>query len=566
MPSSSAPAYIIGHRNPDADAVCSAIAYAAFKVAAGQSGFAAARCGNTNERIDAILQRFHQPVPLFLADVTPRVRDVMVTDIISASPSSTCAECLELIDQHDVRSLPIIGDDRHLLGFVSVFQLGGYFTPKISDPRAMRHVYSSINSVVRALKARVLHLRDGDRFEDLFVKIGAMDIRSFGRAADQESIPASQTIIVVGDRWDIQQRSIQIGVRLLVITGGLDVDPEVIEQARAHGISLVVSPFDSATSAWIIRTASRIDRMLDRTFYTFGTEERLHDIRRKVATHNAPAFAVNDDAGRLVGIFSKTDLLQPAQTRLVLVDHNEMSQAVPGAADVNILEIIDHHRLGSLNTQQPILFINEPVGSTCTIVADQYRRHGLTPSPEIAGVMMGGIISDTLNLNSPTSTEKDAIILRWLEETAGVGAADLAETIFRSGSVILSSTPDAVIRADFKIYEEEGVRFSVSQVEELGFTNFRAHEEQLSAALAKVRTVEGLYFAALLVTDINSQNSLLLVKADREFLSRITYQSTEHSELFDLPGIVSRKKQLLPFLTSILRSLNVEGLLLPGGH
>lgn len=553
--------YIVGHRNPDADAICSAIAYAAFKAAAGHSGFVAARCGNTNDRIDAILQRFHQPAPQFLADVTPRVRDIMKSEIISGSPGSTCAECLELIDQHDIRSLPIIDDDRHVLGFVSVFQLGGFFTPKASDPRAMRHVFSSINSVVRALKARVLHLRDGDRFEDLYVKIGAMDIRSFGRSGEHEPFPASQSIIVVGDRWDIQQRSIQIGVRLLVITGGLDVDPEVIDQARAHGISLVVSPFDSATSAWIIRTASRIDRMLDRTFQTFGTEERLIDIRRKVATNNAPSFAVSDDAGRLVGIFSKTDLLQSVQTRLVLVDHNEMSQAVPGAGDVNIIEIIDHHRLGSLNTQQPILFINEPVGSTCTIVADQFRRHNLTPSPEIAGVMMGGIISDTLNLNSPTSTEKDSDILRWLERVAGVAAGELAETIFRSGSVILSAQPDAVIRADFKVYEEEGVRFSVSQVEELGFTNFRAHEEQLSAALAKVRSVEGLYFAGLLVTDINTQNSLLLVKGDREFLGRITYQSTDHSELFDLPGIVSRKKQLLPFLTSILRSLNVEGLL-----
>lgn len=561
MPSPSAPIYVIGHRNPDADAVCSAIAYAALKSAAGHPGFVAARCGNTNERIDAILRRFQQPLPVFLADVTPRVRDIMTTDVIAAGPGATCAECLELIDTHDVRSLPIVDDDRHVLGFISVFQLGGYFIPKIKDPRAMRHVFSSINSVVRALQARVVHLHEPDRFEDLYVKIGAMDIRAFGKSADQESIPASQTIIVVGDRWDIQQRSIQIGVRLLVITGGLDVEPDVIDQARERGISLVVSPYDSATTAWIIRTASRIDRMLDRNFQTFGTEERLHDIRRKVALNTAPAYAVIDDAGLLVGVFSKADLLRPPQARLVLVDHNEMSQSVPGAADVNILEIIDHHRLGPLTTQQPILFINEPVGSTCTIVADQFRRHDLTPTPEIAGVMMGGIISDTLNLNSPTSTEKDAEILRWLENLAGVPADELAELIFRSGSVILSAKPDAVIRADFKLYEEEGVRFSVSQVEELGFANFRNHQDQLAAALARVRTTENLYFSGLLVTDINTQNSILLVKGDREFIARITYQALEHGDIFDLPGIVSRKKQLLPFLTSILRSLNVDGLL-----
>jgi manganese-dependent inorganic pyrophosphatase len=553
------PTYIIGHRNPDADAICSAIAYAAFKQAAGQSGFAAARCGNSNARIDAILSRFEQPLPLFLADVTPRVRDIMITEVVRAERGATCAECLELIDRHDIRSLPLVDEDERVLGFISVFQLGGYFVPKLKDPREMRHVFSSINSVVRALKAKVLYLRDGDTFEDMYVKIGAMDIRSFGRMADVEVIPSSQTIIVVGDRWDIQQRSIQVGVRLLVITGNLEVDPEVVEQAREKGVSVVVSPYDSATTAWIVRTASLVDHMIDTNIVTFAAEERLVDVRRKAGAHNTLAYAVLDDAGRLQGIFSKSDLLKSVRTNLVLVDHNEMSQAVPGAAEVNIVEVIDHHRLGALNTQQPILFINEPVGSTCTIVADQFRRSGLVPSPSIAGVMMGGIISDTLNLVSPTSTEKDALLLRWLENISGVQADHLAETIFSSGSVILSSSPDEVIRADFKIYEEEGVRFSVSQVEELGFSNFRKHDEKITDALARLRAAEGLYFAGLLVTDINTQNSLFVIKGEREFLERITYKSVEHADIFDMPGIVSRKKQLLPFLTSILRSLNVDG-------
>jgi manganese-dependent inorganic pyrophosphatase len=565
MPSQSAPTtYIIGHRNPDADAICSAIAYAGFKSASGQEGYIAARCGNTNERIDAILNRFHQPLPLFLSDVTPRVRDIMHTEVFKAQHNSTCAECLELIDTHDVRSLPVVDEMDRVLGFISVFQLGGYFIPTAKDPRAMRHVFTSLNSMVRALKARVLNMHDGGRFEDLYVKIGAMDIRSFGKNSDAEGFPASQTIIVVGDRWDIQQRSIQIGVRVLVITGGLPVDPEVEELAREKGVSLVVSPYDSATTAWIIRTASRIDRMIDKNFHAFAPDERLAEVRRKVAVHSSPAFPVLDDTGKLAGIFSKTNLLQPVQTRLVLVDHNEMSQAVPGAAEVNIIEILDHHRLGALNTQQPILFLNEPVGSTCTIVADQYRRAGLTPTAGMAGVMMGGIISDTLNLNSPTSTEKDGVILRWLESLAGVKARDLADQIFSSGSVILSSTPDQVIRADYKIYQEDGVRFSVSQVEELGFTNFRTHQEKIAEALARLRASEGLYFAGLLVTDINTQNSLFLIKGEREFVARVTFQAIEPGELFDMPGVVSRKKQLLPFLTSILRTLHADGTLASG--
>jgi manganese-dependent inorganic pyrophosphatase len=425
----------------------------------------------------------------------------------------------------------------------------------------MRKVNTSINSVVRALKANVLFLRDGDNVEDMFVKIGAMDIRSFAKYTEVDAIPSDRTIVIVGDRWDIQQKSIQMGVRLVVVTGGLAVEDEVLDRAKKEGVSIVVSPFDSATTAWIIRAASSIDKMIDRSFLSFGPDERLIDIRRKVISNPSLAFAVTDDNGRLVGIFSKSNLLQPTKKNLILVDHNETVQAVPGADEANILEVIDHHRLGSFNTQQPILFINEPVGSTCTIIAGLFERQGVTPSPEIAGVMMGGIISDTLNLNSPTSTEKDSRLLAWLERASGISAGEFADLIFKSGSVVLSSSPKEVVRADYKPYEEENVRFSVSQVEELGFTNFRNKQDEISEALENIRKEERLYFAALLVTDINTQNSLLLIKGAPEFIERIGFQHAESGDTFEMPGIVSRKKQLLPFLTSILRSLNVDGAL-----
>jgi manganese-dependent inorganic pyrophosphatase len=245
----------------------------------------------------------------------------------------------------------------------------------------------------------------------------------------------------------------------------------------------------------------------------------------------------------------------------VLVDHNELTQAVPGADEVAIAEIIDHHRLGALNTAQPILFINEPVGSTCTIVADLFRRENLQPSPEIAGIMMAGLISDTLHLNGPTTTGKDAIILAWLASIAGVESKTLADEIFNSGSVILANPPEKIVRSDHKIYEEEGVRFAVSQVEELGFGNFWQHAKPIAAALAELRDEEHLAFAALLVTDINTQNSLLLMKGDADFIRRIGYKHVEQDEIFDLTGIVSRKKQLIPYLASLLKEMAAEGAL-----
>ncbi|MCH6256911.1 putative manganese-dependent inorganic diphosphatase [Puniceicoccaceae bacterium K14] len=550
--------YIIGHKNPDADAICSAIAYAELKKQQGHKGFIPARCGNTNARIDTILNKFNQPLPIFLGDLSPTVSDIMVRNVVKIKEGATISEALELIDRHDVRSIPVTNEDNILKGYVSVFQMGDYFIPKLNEPKAMRQVNTSISNVVKALKADVKHVVKGDSVEDMFVKIGAMDIRSFGKFTGSSAIPAEQTIVVVGDRWDIQQRSIQIGVRLLVITGSLGVDPEVIEMAKDNGVSVIISPFDSATTAWTIRTASQVDKLYEREYISFGPNELLKKVSKRIANTNVPAYMVVGEDGKLVGLFSKTDILKPTRTNIILVDHNELGQAVQGAADVNITEIIDHHRLGNVGTQQPILFINDPVGSTCTIIADLFRRSEIDPTPEIAGIMMSGIISDTLNLTGPTTTPRDGEILAWLEGISGVTANDLAHEIFSSGSIIISMTPDEVIRADQKIYQEGDFKYSVSQIEELGFNNFWDKVDELSAALNDFRVAEELTFACVLVTDINKHNSLLVVSGDEDFIDAITYPAVEKGRIYELKGVVSRKKQLIPFITSTIKSVDLK--------
>jgi len=551
--------YVIGHRNPDADAICSAIAYAAYKQARGEPDHVAARCGNSNARIDTILQRFGQPLPLYLSDVHPRVRDLMSADATAVLEEATYAEALELIDRQDLRMLPVTDVVGRPVGTLSLAHLGGAFIPRASDPLLMRQVETSLAHVVRALKARPLHLASAERRERLFVRLGTMDIRSFWKISERENIPAEQSLIIVGDRRDIQLRAIEIGVRAIVITSNLPVDEDVIARARERGTGLIVSPHDSATTAWVVRTASTVERSVERNFVPIHPDARISEVRRRIATHAAPAFMVVDDAGMLRGVLAKSDMLKPAPTRLVLVDHNEMTQAVSGADEVAIAEIIDHHRLGPLHTAQPILFLNEPVGSTCTIVAGLFRRDGLVPSPAVAGLMMSGLISDTLHLNSPTSTAKDAEILAWLAPIAGEDPRRLAEAIFSSGSIILASPPAKVVRSDYKIYEEGPVRFSVSQVEELGFANFWQHAKPLGQALQELQVEERLAFAALLVTDINTQNSLLLVRGDPELIQRISFAHVEKDEIFDLPGIVSRKKQLIPYLSSLLKEMPPVG-------
>ena len=557
------PTYIVGHKNPDADAICSAIAYAAFKEARGERGYIAARCGNSNARIDTILARFHQPLPHYLSDVSPRVHDLMTPAVISVPEQATCAEALELIDRHHIRVLPVTNARRKPLGTVSIAHLGGIFIPRVSEPRLMRQVHTSLAAIARALKGRPVHLVNEESVEDFYVRLGTMDIRSFWSISERENIPADQSIIIVGDRRDVQRRSIELGIRALVITSGLDIDAETVALAKDRGVAVIISPYDSATTAWVVRTASSIERVVERTFVTVGPDERIADVRKKFSVTNHAVLVTSDD-GALVGILTKSDIFKPVQTRLVLVDHNELTQAVSGAEEITIAEIIDHHRLGALNTAQPILFINEPVGSTCTIIADLFRRDGLQPSPAIAGIMMSGLISDTLHLNGPTTTGKDAIMLAWLSEISGVNSKQLADEIFNSGSVILANPPEKVVRSDFKIYEEEGIRFAVSQVEELGFGNFWQHAKPITRAVQDLRDEERLAFAALLVTDINTQNSLLLVKGDPTFIGKISYPHVEQDEIFDMPGVVSRKKQLIPYLSTLIKEMAADGTLPTG--
>jgi len=225
--------YVIGHRNPGADAICSAIAYAAYKEARGEKGVVAARCGNSNTRIDAILQRFRQPLPVCLSDVSPRVRDLMVADVATVAETATCAEALELIDRRDIHMLPLTDAAGRVVGTLSLPHLGGIFIPRASEPRLMRQVHASLANIARALKATVIHAVDDARQEELYVRLGTMDIRSFWTISEREGIPAAQSLIIVGDRRDIQLRAIELGLRGIIVTSGLPVGDEVVARARA---------------------------------------------------------------------------------------------------------------------------------------------------------------------------------------------------------------------------------------------------------------------------------------------------------------------------------------------
>jgi manganese-dependent inorganic pyrophosphatase len=393
---------------------------------------------------------------------------------------------------------------------------------------------------------------EAKREEDLILVIGAMSSESF--AERLQKFLREKLIVVVGDRQDIQETAIQEGVRAIIITGGLKMEKRLVEAAKRKHVSLISSPHDTATTAALCRAAVAVRHVLNEEFICFREHLPLAAVRDEATTSGHQIFPVLDSTGQTVGILSKTDFLKTVTRKLILVDHNELSQAVQGAGEVEIIEIIDHHRIGTLTTQQPILFRNEPVGSTSTIVADCFFRFGVELPAAVAGLLLAGLVSDTLNLTSPTTTSRDAEILKKLEQLARVNAREFTEKLFASGSLLTLKPAPQAITTDCKEYREDGAKFSVAQIEENGFDQFWKRKQELLEALEKYRSRRNYHFSALLVTDVTTQSSLLVVVGDEEFIKRIDYPRVEPG-IFELRGVVSRKKQLLPYLTHCLRRI-----------
>ncbi len=545
---------VIGHRNPDTDAICSAIGYAEFKRRTGMSEAVAARCGDTNDRIDFVLKTFGVPAPKFVADVSPKIADVMQRKILSVRPDATAAEALRLMDEKNLRLLPVLDENQKCRGLLSLFKLSKFLFPAVNrganGQQNSREIVSSLSGLAKTLDGKLVVGFDFEREEELILMIGAMGLESF--TTRLEKFAPEKLCVIVGDRWDIQNVAIREGVRLLIVTGGLSVEPKTIESALKNKVNVITTPHDTATTASLCRAAVSVSHVLNEEFLCFRENAPLAAVRDEAMSSGYQAFPVLGSDGQTVGILSKTDFLKTVSRKLILVDHNELSQAVQGADEVEIIEIIDHHRIGALATQQPILFRNEPVGSTSTIVADCFFRSQVELPRAIAGLLLAGLVSDTLNLTSPTTTARDAEILKRLETLSEVNAREFTEKLFASGSLLTLKPAPQAVTTDCKEYAENKMKFSVAQIEEIGFEQFWKRKDELLAALEDYRAKSAYYFSALLVTDVTTQSSLLLLVGDEKFIKRITYPRRERG-IYLLLDVVSRKKQLLPYLTHCLR-------------
>lgn len=547
------PVYVIGHKNPDTDAICAAIGYADLLQKTSTPDAEAVACGTANQRTKYVLERAKVAHPRLLMDARPTAGQLCQRSVHYGRIDEPFLEIYRRMQSHSIRNLPILDADNKIMGMLPLLNLLQLLIPDRENLGEHRKVDTSLGRMRNVLQGAFQHKLEPDRNETLSIIIGAMSADAF--TEHLHKFPPDSALVVAGDRPTVQKPSIEYGVRCIVVTGGYQMSDTLLADAEAKGISVINTPYDTAMTSLLIRSSKLIHDAIDTDFLLIPESMPLEQIRKTVSATGQDLFPVVDSDEKLIGVFSKTDLINPEPMKLILVDHNEYGQTVKGAEEADILEVIDHHRIGGgLASREPIRFLNDPVGSTSTIIARMFRQQAIIPEPSIALCLAAGIISDTLHLHSPTTTDTDRDILAWLEPYAQVDFDEFSESFFASGSALHSHPAAEIIATDCKSYSENDWSITVSQAEELGLAKFWERKDELTKHLQHHLQEQKLDFACLMITDITKQSSLLLTVGDQRIIDAIEYPEPERN-LFKLNGVVSRKKQLLPQLMYILENV-----------
>ncbi len=544
--------YVIGHRNPDTDSVVAAIAYARLKNLQGHAEYVAARAGHLSPQTDYILKRFNVPKSQYFHDLQPRVEFYMPEGTETVLEDKSVWSAVEKLQKNGWHSMPVVdGEGR----YKALLHYSG-FAKNILDilnPERQTAITTSVELIRETLDAQPLCVRDDREVFKGLVLVADDSLETFKKIF--ESHLSEKVIVVTGDRTDIQDYCIENGVRALVIVSSLVPTKEIIAKAEKKKIPMLLSSYDTSSTVLLTTYSSPVAIMADTDVPAVHKNDSVKKIRPILHASPSRSLTVVDDDNKVVGMITENDLLHDALVEIALVDHNEVSQAAEGIEHYTIREIIDHHRIGTVTTRTPITFINKPVGSTSTIVANLYRENHVSIPLEIAQVLLCGILSDTLILHSATTTDIDRETADYLSSITGLDVQTLGQDVLNAGSHIGARSAADVIKQDKKEYRDERNVYTVSQIEVDGTDELLARKQEFLDELEITRRSHGALFAALLVTDIARLSSLMLVSADKRFLPYITFPKQEDNVYF-LKDVMSRKKQLIPLLSELIERYN----------
>lgn len=555
---SELPFYVIGHRNPDTDAICSAIGHAALLRLTGEPKATAARCGELTPRTSWVLQEAGIAPPILIDDVRTTAGMMCRRNVIQVSPHDTFLTAYQKMLSSGVRAVPVVDDEGHVMGILRYLDLLELLLPAETQGLAVRTVLVALKKMACTLQAETVGAPcpDSEDEENLIILVGASSQNTVEKRLlqAQEEGTVHRFLVICGDRPYVHNLAIEFGVRALLVTGGYHIDPELEKRAAEKNICVLLAKQDTASCTTLIRCSRTVRNVLDAGFLTVNASEPVSLLKKRISSQAQELYPViASDNQTLLGVVSKSDLIDPPRLRLALVDHNEYAQAVRGVEEAEIVEVVDHHRLaGNLVSREPIRYLNEPVGSTSTLVARKFAHRDLTPEPGVSLCLLAGIVSDTLNLTSPTTTDLDRDMLDWLAKVAGVEAAEFTRKFFAIGSLLANGTVDEILNADRKEFSDEGFKISIAQVEELGMESLSARKKELEAYLAQLVEKEQLDLICLVVTDVTEHYSYILAAGNESLIHSLPYENLGGNS-FAAPGVVSRKKQIFPAVCQAIR-------------
>ena len=537
--------YITGHKNPDTDSICSAIAYADFKNSTGDIDAIPVRLGDINRETKFILDYFGVEVPKLMETVRLSVEDLNYDKIAPISPEISLRMALDIMRKNGTNSVPVVDENERLIGMISASDVIKTYID-VWDNTIIGKSGATVDNIIDTLSAEPIHIGDkiSSRGKIILLAMKSESISDYLEEGD---------IVIAGDREDVQRIALENSISVLIITGNKDVDEGIVKLAKEKNISLILTPHDSFTTSRLMTQSIPVKyAMTKNDLIYFAEDELVDDIRVHMSQTRYRSYPIVNHDDKVLGMISRYHLISSRKKKVILVDHNERSQSIDGLEDAEILEIIDHHRVADVFTGTPIYFRNEPVGSTATIIGSIMFENGRRPSRKIAGILSAAITSDTLLLRSPTSTATDEMMLERLSRIADLDIDDFAKKMFKAGTSLKGKTPSELLSQDFKRFTVDDEKLGIAQVFTMDLDSLESMKSELMESMERLKSEKGYSLFILMLTDIFKEASEIVVVGEDAALIAAAFEKDIEDGSFYTPGVVSRKKQVVPPITSAI--------------
>lgn len=544
--------YVIGHINPDTDSICSAIAYANLKKKMTGQSYKARRAGQINSETKFVLQKFGVKTPAYMSDLRTQVKDINIRKVAGVSSDISIKKAWAMMGENNAVTLPIVHGENNLEGLITIGDIAKSYMD-IYDSEILSKSNTSFKNIVETLNGEMI---TGD--ENGYLTEGKVLIAAANPDLMESYIDVND-IVILGNRYESQLCAIEMNARCIIVCDGAEVSRTIKKLAQENNCVVIRTPYDTFTVARLINQSMPIRYFMKKdNLIKFTTEDFIDEIREIMASKSHRDFPVLDQEGKFCGMISRRNLLAARKKKIILVDHNERSQAVDGLEETEILEIIDHHRIGSIETINPVFFRNQPLGCTATIIYQMYQENNIEIDKQTAGLLCSAIISDTLIFRSPTCTPLDVAAANTLAKIAEIEPEEYAKEMFAAGSNLLGKSPEEIFFQDFKKFTAGDNTFGVGQINSMSSDELHKLKTKLNQYLEKAYSELGLDMIFFMLTDIMKASSEIICVGDgaRELINN-AFKIDESEEDIVLEGFVSRKKQFIPPIMTALQYENV---------